>query len=168
MAVRISIKVKIPKELMSIPFLRDVLSDTLDQSALEVAALFVKTIEGWKKRPTFAIEHEDTPIRMSRLIGPYGRYSKIYSWVNDGTNLHEITPRNAPFLRFMSGYDAATRPRSLNSHPARRFGYWVSRLRVEQKTEARLFTEEIADQYAEVFFDNVQRAVGIASDFVTS
>lgn len=96
-----------------------------------------KMLEGTTKywegaKPTFTSEISLAGGDAQLLVGVSGNAEAAAKWVrvNEGTRGgYWIYPRRARMLRFQPGYDAGSKPNTLDVKPARRYGEFIYRPR---------------------------------------
>lgn len=101
--MKVSIKVKIPKQLATDPKLyARVIPTFLRDRAKDIRVDFLVTTRTWKTKPDFIIKKIQNGYEIMT-------YNKIYKYVSGGTKPHIIKARRVPFLRF---YRVGFRPKS--------------------------------------------------------
>src|SRR3990172_8450930 len=153
----IQIKVIIPKRLMFDynKWTREIKRVMKQRTEPELKALFRGTVEGWKKPPTFWASYIQTPSSIGVQV--YAR-EKVYAIVTRGSPPHTIRARRRGLLRFQPGYRASTRPGSLQSGAAMRFGAVMTAVRVNHPGfAARNFDKQIADVYGPTFAADMEK-----------
>ena len=130
----------------------------LDETAKETKQLLEQTTATWRDKPAFEIQENGENERV------VGTDDEIYGYVDDGTRPHVIVAKSGGVLAFGPGAQAKTRPRVISSGSGSRGGATVFRPRVQHPgTEAREFSETIAEQADELLARNMQRAIdGVA------
>lgn len=151
-------KVILPKKLiLDAKAMGRVIENTLNATAKDMKIDFDVTAQTWKNKPQFVIE---TPSPYERIVATG---SIIYSYVNDGTPPHVITPHRSKLLRFSPFYRAKTSPRSISSGPGGSSGDAVFARRVNHPgTKAREFDRVIAEKWDRLLPGIFQRAVDSA------
>lgn len=131
---------------------KKVLDDTIKQAERE----FKKTVATWRRKPEFTIKRASS----SDLKASIYTDNEIYGYVVRGTKPHQIHAKNAPALKFKSGFTSKTIPRRITSRRGNRFGNWVSKRSVMHTgTEARDFDIVIAEQLQPVLAKEVRGAI---------
>ena len=163
MSASIKISVKVPETILGSAIIRNQIERVMRRkTGPEIKRLFGKTVEGWNKKPDFSARFVNRQDLVSVKVWATGRYKNKYALVNFGSPKHIITPRKRGFLHFQSGYDAATKPRTLSSHASSRYGVPIRTQRVSHPGfDAREFDAVIAERIAETFSDDIQKAIGI-------
>lgn len=159
MPISIQIKVTVPKEVFKIEeWRRRVLHIQNVKTGPELQKLFRKTVEGWEKKPRFYKRKHETANQIGVIVHPAeDKAGEIYALVNSGAKPHTIRPRRGGFLRFQTGYRAASRPRFIGGGRKARFGRFISTPIVRHPGfEAREFDSAIAEVYAPTFFKDMQ------------
>jgi hypothetical protein len=167
MAIRIQIKVTVPKEIFnSAKAIQAIAEAQRKQTAPDLKQLFAETVQGWNNPPIWGQHQTITRNKISIAVYPTGDNAQQYEWVNNGTRAHDIFPRNAGgMLRFRTGYTPSTRPRILSSRPFNRFGPYMSWAMVHHPgiRDPRAFDETIAEQYADQFEQDMQDAIDLGA-----
>lgn len=155
----IEINVTVPKEVFKIPEWRRRVEHVQDQTTgPQLQGLFRKTVSGWEHKPRFYKRKHITAYQIGVIVHPAKeKMGDIYALVNQGAKPHIIRPRRAKFLRFQTGYRAASRPRFIGSGRKSRSGRFISTPMVRHPGfEAREFDQAIAEEYAPKFFKDMQ------------
>jgi len=167
MSAQIQIKVTVPEIVLNSATVRDAIMRKMQKkTAPDLQRMFRGTVNGWQDKPDFLQQFRNSPSEVSTTVRPGLNSSggKTYVIVNNGAEPHRITPRRGGMLRFQPGYRAGTRPRVLNSRSYSRFGSFISAQAVNHPGfEAREFDQEIADQYADTFVDDMNDAIKVAT-----
>lgn len=159
MPTRIKMEVFYPKDLYNTDELQRVIRNTLTETAKAVKVDFGATVRTWINKPTF---------RTKWVNNGWGREistdSEIYGFVDFGTKPHPITPKRAPMLRFQWGGPGSYKPKTLTrqilSQQGGSTGPIVVALKVDHPgTEAREFSETIAEKWDEELPVQMQRAI---------
>lgn len=117
---------------------------------------FEKTVATWSKKPTFNVRRASA----SKLEAQVFTANEIYGYVVRGTKPHQIHVKNAPALKFKSGFTSKTMPRKITSRRGNSFGSWVSKRSVQHPgTEARDFDIVIAKELQPVLVKEVRNAI---------
>lgn len=133
---------------------RRAIDNALDGAAKGALVDFKVTTQTWEHKPDFTIE---APSDDTRIISTD---DAIYGYVDAGTKPHIIVPRRAKVLMFGPGARAKTRPRVIGSGGGSKGGATVVAHRVNHPgTEAREFSETIADKWGEQLPILLQRAL---------
>lgn len=132
-----------------------------DETAEEILSEHRKIVRDWAHKPGFRRVRFKNPNVYSIKISPTGRYAPIWIYVDKGTKPHEIAAKNAPLLKFQTGYSARTAPvAKYNQGTGTANGAFVSKAVVQHPgTEARKFTETIIDELDPPFPDRIQAAI---------
>jgi hypothetical protein len=151
------VKAIIPKDLLFHPDkIMRALENALTGAALDVKVDLQVTTRTWseKNKPTFKI----TKKRLGRTIYTY---SKIYSYVDEGTPPHTIKAKTpGKPLAFRVPYKAKTAPRVIASKTGGVGAEWKSAYEVEHPgTEAREFTDTIQEKWERELPKITQRAI---------
>jgi hypothetical protein len=157
-AMNITIKVKVPKEVLNADRVRAAIEQTMRRkTGPGIKKLFEQTTDGWEHGVRFQTEHKFGSDRLSTEV--YTTDDQ-YRLVNAGSPPHEIAPRNAPMLKFQPGYRASTRPRVLSSRSKQRFGGYVTSMLVHHPGfTAREFDQTVAEEYEPKFQEEIQDAI---------
>ena len=96
--------VRTRRAFVNAPVVKRILGDALDN---EVKPHFIKELEkfvaNWEHKPEFAARKFITADSISVTVYPTGANKQIYTWVSGGTKgPYDITPKNGPFLWFVS------------------------------------------------------------------
>lgn len=119
---------------------------------------FGKTYATWKSTPAFIIQL--AAYKGDDLVGSVYTSDRIYAYVNNGTVPHDIAPRTAKVLHFMTGYRAKTRKRVIGSSAGGASGSDAFAMTVHHPgTEAREFDKEIAARRQRTLETNVTAAI---------
>lgn len=124
--------------------------------------MFKQTVTGWSDKPDFGYAQTMNAQEISLKVYPKGPYSDIWKLVNAGSPPHRIDPKTpGGILAFRPGYRAATRPGSIQSGRKYRSGKYQFAKYIKRHPgfEARNFTEQIAQKFAEDFAMEMQEAV---------
>lgn len=133
------------KSLFNGGLVEQLLTQAVNQTLKVIDSDFRKTTNSWKQQPEFTIKL--ARLQGGDLVGEVSTNDAIYLYVNNGTVAHDIRPRNAKKLHFMSGYRAKTSHRVIGSHAGGPSGSDVFSQGVHHPgTEAREFDKEIADR----------------------
>ena len=119
---------------------------------------FDVTTQTWKESPEFIIEPRgnDTAVYTT---------NKIYFFVDEGTDPHDIAPKNGKYLVFDGGgYKAKTRPRVIGSRQGGAGGGKVFTRKVVHHpgTEAREFSATIQEKWQARYPVIIQQAINKA------
>ena len=147
---KVSFSPILPKQKFSAEFYRDEWEVAMRQKVKpDLKEEFKKTVEGWDRPPTFVGTVNKSTHFLRLLVKASRKYSDIYAMIDiTGAKPHQIHAKNAPTLRFQSGYQAATRPKQISSRRKQRFGRVITPVSVNHPGfEPRLFSETIAEQY---------------------
>ena len=121
---------------------------------------FGKTVATWKRKPDFKIDRATS----GKLVAAVSTIDEIYGYVVRGTKAHQIHVKNAPALKFKSGFTSKTMPRKITSRKGNRFGSWVSkRMVMHPGTTAREFDIVIAEQLQPKLVKEVRNDIKKAS-----
>lgn len=173
MAIRISVQLTVPKEILNPQNVIDEIAKTQrNKTAPDVKRLFKQTVEGWQNPPIFIHRQQIARREIGVTISATGSHIGLhgltaadqYSLVNAGADPHPIptpgTTARGGFLRFQRGYHSSTRPRVLSSRAYMRYGPYSAALSVDHRGfKAREFDQEIAEQYEDTFQNDMQDAV---------
>lgn len=137
--------------------------------ALEITARELKTdhenaVSDWKHKPRFLIRKVIKKDRLDYWVGADRRRKKealIWLWVDEGTRPHKIRAKNAPMLRFQTGYSARTAPVALaHVGDGQAHGDWRSKQEVNHPgTDAREFTVTFRRKTEPKFRKRVENAL---------
>ena len=128
-----------------------------EQVARDMQADYKRTTATWSHQPTFEkIVDVQADGSFSALVGTDDR---IYTYVDQGTSPHIITPKRPGYpLRFASGYRAKTRPGVLGSSGGGPFGPDRFAMLVRHPgTKARNFTKMIFDKHRQLSLRRIVR-----------
>jgi hypothetical protein len=157
----------VPRErLSSAAFRKEVKNTQRRKTAPDLRRLFIQTTEGWKNVPFFADRLKELPQSIGTTVWPFGndKAARQYRLVTLGSPPHLILPKRAKVLRFRTGYRSATRPGSLVSRPARRFGPFASARAVSHPGfDPRNFDALIAEVYEPQFIADMDDAFSRAA-----
>lgn len=161
MPIKIKMRVRVPKELLSSAKVVDEIARAQrQQTAPELKKLFKQTVDGWKTPPDFSQTQAIGPNRISISVFTSGPNAGKYALVNEGSPPHIIRPRRGGMLRFQTGYRAGTRPRMLSSRAYQRFGNYISTGIVHHPGfDARKFDETVAEEHGPQFEKDMQDAI---------
>lgn len=167
MALRISVRVTVPKEILNIPAVQQEIASTQrEKTAPQLRRLFGQTVEGWGNKPRWDTKQTITSDQISIAVWAAGENADQYQIVNFGVgHYYPIVPkRPGGMLIFQEGYRASTRPRVLSSRPYQRFGRIRRAMSVmHPPIEPRAFDETIADEISEDFSTDMQDAIARGS-----
>lgn len=164
----IQINVTLPKVEYARKAWLDAIATTQRQKALpELRKLFKKTVYGWSEKPGFGWSQTKTASEISLRVYPTGPVADTWNLVNEGSPPHRIPKSGTTYMRFRTGYRAATKPGTLQSGRKYRSGrYRVAYTVNHPGFPARKFTELIAEEYANNFAMEMQEAVNkVANSF---
>lgn len=151
------------KKFESEEFIKRIEDKMRSKTGPELKKMFQGTVEGWKDKPTFGEWHTRTPSSISTRVGTVSgimRGAELYALVSKGSPPHQILPKNSRYLRFQTGYRAATSPGSINSRSPQRFGRYVLARRVSHPGfEGREFDKTIGEMYKDTFENDMQDAM---------
>lgn len=158
---RIIIRVTVPESILRSEFVREEIARKMrEKTAPEIRREFLKTVEGWEKKPDFSQKFTNSTSAVSTEVFPSGTNAGIYKLVNEGAPSHLIRPKGRGLLRFQVGYRAATSPRKISSRSKFRSGAVISTAMVHHPGfEARAFDEVIAQEYEKTFENDMQDAI---------
>lgn len=161
----IRITVTVPEIVLNSSFVRhEIMKAMRHKTGPEIKREFQKTVQGWDNAPDFDVTVYQGANSIITHVFPSGSGAANYARVNAGSPAHVITPRRGGFLRFQTGYRAATSPRVIGSRSKSRFGNVISTPIVHHPGfEAREFDATIAEQYADTFADDMQEAIKVAA-----
>lgn len=148
-------KVILPKKLAADPRrMARAIANGLNAQALAIKVDFQITTATWSNKPAFAVE----------VTGPYERVistgDSIYTMLNEGTDAHEIRPKNGKFLRFRGPFQAKTVPNQISSGPGSKGpNETFSRGVRHPGTKARNWDKAIAKKQRRLFGRVMQRAI---------
>lgn len=147
----------IPRDaLFDVASARRAVENALDGAAKGALVDYRVTTQTWEHKPDFTIE---APTENERIVGTD---DPIYGYVDAGTKPHVIVPKRAKVLVFGPGARAKTRPRVIGSTGGSKGGAPVVAHRVNHPgTEAREFSETIADKWGEQLPILLQRALDV-------
>lgn len=116
----------------------------------ELVADHEEAVADWEHKPQFSFTQRIAPDKISVEILVFGKYAKIWQYVDQGTKPHEILPRPenpTQRLAFQTGYSAKTAPvAQFHVGTGARSGQWVSAKAVQHPgTKARKFTKTFSD-----------------------
>ncbi len=133
----------------------------LRDTGLEMRTEHEHVVREWTHKPTFKVETDERPFLKTVKIKVKGENADIWTFVDQGTKPHEIAAKNAPMLKFQTGYSARTAPvAKSNQGTGQKFGPWVAKAVVQHPgTEARKFTETILKELSPPIEDRIQAAV---------
>lgn len=134
---------------------------TVAETGAELQNQHKRVVRSWHHKPGFRVQRYNSPTVYSVKIVPTGRYARIWYYVDRGTKAHTIKAKNAPFLKFQTGYSARTAPvAKFNKGTGQRFGSWAQKTEVQHPgTEARKFTETFLKELQPPFPDRIQAAI---------
>jgi hypothetical protein len=123
-----------------------------------------KTVGGWKgEKPKFEVliglTRDDTTV----VVGPTGSDEAVnkWNWLNEGTKPHPIRAKRAKYLKYRLGYNAGTRPGTLQSRGGYYVGSWWRRSRsvIHPGIEARGWTELVTQRRMPKFIKSTNEAL---------
>ena len=104
---------------------------------------FQRTTKTWEHQVVFTI----TKLKFGIEVGTTDQQ---YIWVNNGTPPHDIVAKNAPFLKFQSGFTPKTSVGFIGSNKGSHFGDFRYPKKVKHPGAAgRYFDAAIADKWAQ-------------------
>lgn len=111
---------------------------------LEGVKQFERVVADWDTKVRFTYERKVTAQYISVEIKPYGKSALIFTYVDQGTKPHIITPKGDYPLRFQTGYSARTKPvAQYGVGSGTSSGEWRASYEVHHPgTKARQFTQE--------------------------
>lgn len=148
-------KVILPKQLASDPRrMARAIANGLNAQALAIKIDFEVTTATWSDKPSFVID----------VTGPYERViatgDDIYTMLNEGTDPHEIRPKNGKFLRFRGPFQAKTVPNQISSGPGSKGpNETFSRGVHHPGTKPRQWDKAIAKKHRRLFGRVMQRSI---------
>lgn len=162
MAIRMSIRLKLPKKQFKDIHVKDAIYNMQqDKTGPEVKQMFEDTTAGWETHVDFRTNQIANGSRVGIQIFPNN--SDIYNMVSLGTPSHHIGPKGRGLLRFQPGYISATLPGSLRSIGKRRFGSFVTSRGVNHSGfPGRDFDYQIGEKYKSTFYKDMQDAINEA------
>lgn len=168
MGFGISVKAILPGKPFATKKWLDEIARTQRQTSIpRLKKLFNQTIFGWSKKPDFGWVQTRTADEISIRMYPTGPNAETWKLVSAGSPPHPIPARTGGLLRFRPGYRAATRPGQLMSRRAYRSGKYVSSRGIIDPPHpgfaARNFTQLIAEEYQNPFFNDMASAFGIVA-----
>ena len=118
-------------------------------------------VRSWEHKPQFRIKKINRPHMQTVQIVPFGIYKEIWTYVDKGTKPHIIAAKNAPFLKFRTGYSARTAPVArANVGTGTATGQWVQKTEVQHPgNEARKFTETFLKDIDPPLDERIQAAI---------
>lgn len=138
----------------------------LRDTGQEGVSHFNKVTRSWSHQIKFRAETKLQPSLYTVKIAPQGRHKNLWIWTDLGTKPHVIRAKNAPFLKFQTGYSARTAPvAQFNQGTGQSFGEWRQVTEVDHPgNEPRKFTETFMKKLTPSLQDRIQAAVkrGIA------
>lgn len=162
MALRIRIKVTVPKEVFnSQAAIERIARAQREKTAPALKRYFSQTVQGWQNPPDWSQRQTITPHSIAMAVFASGQNADQYRLVNEGARPHAIFPRRmGGMLRFQPGYRAGTRPRTLQSQAFSRFGGFISTGSVQHPGfEPRAFDEAVAEAHYDDFVSDMQAAL---------
>lgn len=148
-------RVILPKQLAADPRrMARAIANGLNAQALAVKVDFEVTTATWSDKPSFTVE----------VTSPYERVvstgDEVYTMLNDGTDPHEIRPKNGKFLRFRGPFQAKTVPNQISSGPGSKgTNITFSRGVRHPGTKPRRWDTAIAKKQRRLFGKVMQRAI---------
>ena len=129
-----------------------------------IAKEFEKTTRTWKGvKPKFEVLIGLTGKDATVIVGPTGSDKAVLKWVwiDEGTRPHKIRAKNAPLLKFRSGFSPKTLPNKIASFPSGSFGSFVSKKEVNHpSTKPRNFTTIVVRRRRKPFIKSMTKAAG--------
>lgn len=156
--IGVKIKVIIPKAVMDYGRVRDAIENTMaTKTRSELRREFERTVRTWDHQPNWSSElYRGVRVMWVKVY----TYSTQYRLVNAGAKPHIIRKRNAPLLRYQTGFRAKSRPRVVGSFAGGKYGSWrVANAVHHPGHEAREFDKEIAEEYQDTFRKDIQEAI---------
>lgn len=157
-----------PKQLNIKAFRLEMLNELRKEGTVHKQALR-KTVTTWENKPTF-----ESKISVSKPRGgasvttkPTGSEEAVNHWVwtDEGTPPHTITARNAPTLRFQSGYTPRTKVGKFTSGASRRFGAWRRPVVVHHPgTTSRNWSKDLSTSRQKPFQERMKSAMRRAAN----
>ena len=106
------------------------------------ARSFRRTVANWENKPKFMVVSQN--VGLGIMDYKVFTTSKIYHWINDGTDPHLIVPVRAKSLRFQEGYVPKTKTdKIVSSGSGERVGDTIFSQGVTQSIKPRDFTGQI-------------------------
>lgn len=129
--------------------------------------ILARTVTNWKHKPTFeSLIGLDRTTGAYVLTGPAGdqRAVQLWQWADEGTRAHIIKVKNAPTLRFRSGYTSKSQVGKFASRRSRRYGPWRTPKSVKHPgTTARNWTGILTARREKPFRERIIKAMQRAS-----
>lgn len=164
---QIRISVKVPEFVLNSSYVRfEIRQKMRGKTGPDLRKEFKRTVEGWETSPDFAATvYDGGYTSVVCHVFPQGIGTAQYVRVNEGSPAHLITSKSARGrLRFQTGYRPATRPRVIGSRSKGRFGDFVMKAAVQHPGfEGRKFDEVIAEEYYDIFAEDMQDAIKAAT-----
>lgn len=128
------------------------------------------TVATWKTKPKFDSKISTKGGDLSVHTFPSGDEDAVQRWIwaDRGTEPHIIRARNAPYLRFRTGYRSKTLPGRFSSRASRYSGGWRrTRAVFHPGQEARNWTAILLQEHGIEFVQAIEDAIerGIAKTF---
>ena len=138
------IRTKSPKSQYNPESMKRQIRSELNRIAAQAKRDLQKTVATWDNKPIFTVQ---TSTKGGDLVVSVETQDRVYGFITLGTAPHAIQAKNAPALRFRTGYRAKTRPNSLDSSDGGSFGGFIRKVRVMHPgTQARNFHKLIGQR----------------------
>lgn len=138
------------------------LRDAINPMADLVLTDFERTVETWTKQPDFTIER--AALQAGDMVALVWTDNEVYGYVNFGTRPHDIFPRNAKRLHFLSGYTPKTSKSLVGSNGGGATGNDVFAAGVHHPgSEARAFDQAIVIKRQGDFATSVGAQLALAA-----
>lgn len=156
--MRITVKVTLPQHSLDPAKFEAAIQRAQERIAADAVSDFHAVTSTWNTPVTFSLLREHHSISVATS-------DKRFIWTDRGTNPHLIKPKLATgALRFRVGGAPKTRVRELSSTMGAVGPDWRSAKEVHHPgTDARWFSEEVADKRAPIYRDYMQAEINEAA-----
>jgi hypothetical protein len=134
----------------------------LETEGREQARLLQGTVSYWSSNPpqfVYDVEMGYADVTL-RVYPKEGSAATIWGYINSGTPAHIIQARNAPYLKFRTGYVAGSRPGTWTVAAGYYTGGWRRKLKVRHPgIKARNWTKLLEEDRRAQFYGKLMDAV---------
>lgn len=142
------------------------LETALDVSLIELERRYNSAVSDWKGKPRFYREIQVERDKITGRIRVAGSEDvKLhFLWTDQGTKPHTIRAKDAPLLRFQTGFSPRTAPIArAQVGDGKASGDWVAKKEVSHPgTAARQFTQEWVKQQTPILLKTLKTAIRTA------
>ena len=124
-----------------------------------------KTVMNWEEKPKFEVLFAVSQSDVILIAGPSSPAKLVerWNWINEGTDPYIIRAKRAPYLTFRIGYNAGSRPGTLQTRRGYYVGnYWRRKRSVRHPgIKARGWTGTITKRRMPKFIKSTNRALAV-------